>query len=50
MAWVRASMPVEAVRPLGMEAIMSGSTMATMGMSCTSTHTNLRLRSTSVMT
>ena len=33
MAWVRASIPVEAVSPLGMEDIISGSTMATMGMS-----------------
>ena len=38
-------MPVEAVRPLGMEAIISGSTTATMGMSCGSTQTNLRLLS-----
>ena len=50
MAWVNASMPVAAVRPLGIVAIMSGSITATSGMSCTSTQTNLRLRSTSVMT
>ena len=37
-----ASMPVEAVRPAGMEAIMSGSTTATSGASLVSTHTNLR--------
>ena len=50
MAWVSASMPVAAVRPLGMEDIMSGSTTATSGMSCTSTQTNLRFFSTSVIT
>ena len=43
-------MPVNAVRPLGIVAIMSGSTNATTGMSCGSTQTNLRFFSTSVMT
>ena len=43
-------MPVAAVRPAGMLAIMSGSTTATSGMSLTSTHTNLRTFSGSVMT
>ena len=43
-------MPVEAVRPLGMVLIMSGSITATAGMSLTSTQTNLRFFSTSVMT
>ena len=33
MAWVSASIPVEAVRPAGIELIISGSTMATIGMS-----------------
>ena len=50
MAWVSASMPVAAVRPLGMVDIMSGSTTATSGMSLVSTQTNLRFFSTSVMT
>ena len=43
-------MPVAAVSPLGMEAIMSGSTTATSGMSLVSTQTNLRFFSTSVIT
>ena len=43
-------MPVNAVRPFGMVAIISGSTNATTGMSCGSTHTNLRFFSTSVIT
>ena len=50
VAWVRASIPVAAVRPLGMEAIISGSTTAISGMSLVSTQTNLRFFSTSVMT
>ena len=50
MAWVKASIPVAAVRPLGMERIMSGSTTATSGMSLVSTQTNLRCFSTSVIT
>ena len=50
MAWVRASMPVAAVRPLGMVDIMSGSMTAICGMSCGSTQTNLRFFSGSVMT
>ena len=47
---VRASIPVEAVSPFGIEAIISGSTTATSGISLWSTHTNLRLFSTSVIT
>ena len=43
-------MPVAAVRPAGMEAIMSGSTTATSGMSLVSTQTNLRTFSGSVIT
>ena len=43
-------MPVAAVRPFGIEAIMSGSTTAISGMSFVSTQTNLRFFSTSVMT
>ena len=50
MAWVSASMPVEAVSPFGMLDIMSGSTKATTGMSCASTQTNFLFFSTSVMT
>ena len=50
MAWVSASIPVAAVRPLGMEDIISGSTTAISGMSLVSTQTNLRFFSTSVMT
>ena len=50
IACVSASMPVAAVSPLGIEAIMSGSTMATTGMSCGSTQTNLRRFSSSVIT
>ena len=41
---------VKAVRPFGIELIMSGSTNATTGMSWGSTQTNLRFFSTSVMT
>ena len=50
MAWVRASMPVAAHRPLGMDMTMSGSMMETTGMSWGSTQTNLRCFSTSVIT
>ena len=50
MAWVRASIPVEAVSPLGMEDIISGSMTATTGISWVSTQTNLRFFSTSVIT
>ena len=44
------SMPVDAVSPLGMEAIIAGSTTATSGMSFGSTQTNFRFFSTSVIT
>ena len=50
IACVRASMPVAAVSPLGMEDMISGSTTATTGMSWGSTHTNFRFLSTSVIT
>ena len=50
LAGLGLGMPVEAVRPAGMEAIMSGSTTATSGASLVSTHTNLRTFSGSVMT
>ena len=50
IACVRASIPVEAVSPFGMEDIISGSITAMIGISCGSTQTNLRLRSTSVIT
>ena len=50
IACVSASMPVNAVSPFGIVAIISGSTNATTGMSCGSTQTNLRRFSTSVMT
>ena len=46
----QASIPVEAVSPFGMEDIISGSTIAMIGMSCGSTHTNLRFLSISVIT
>ena len=49
MAWVKASMPVAAVSPLGILDIISGSITAITGMSCTSTHTNFLFFSTSVM-
>ena len=50
IACVKASIPVEAESPLGIEAIMSGSTTAISGISLGSTHTNLRFFSTSVIT
>ena len=50
IACVRASIPVEAVNPFGIEAIISGSTTAMIGISCGSTQTNLRFFCTSVMT
>ena len=50
IACVRASIPVAAVSPLGILDIMSGSTTATTGMSCGSTHTILRFLLVSVIT
>ena len=50
IACVNASIPVAAVNPFGIEDIISGSITAITGMSCGSTHTNLRFFSTSVIT
>ena len=50
IACVRASIPVEAASPCGIEDIISGSTTAITGISCVSTQTNLRFFSTSVIT
>jgi len=50
IACVRASIPVEAVSPFGIEDIISGSTTAITGMSCGSTQTNFLFLSTSVIT
>lgn len=50
IACVRASIPVEAVSPFGMEDIISGSTIAMTGISCGSTQTNFLFLSTSVIT
>ena len=50
IACVRASIPVAAVSPFGIDDIMSGSTIATTGISCTSTQTIFLLFSVSVIT
>ena len=50
IACVKASIPVAAVKPAGIEDIISESTIAMTGISCVSTHTNLRFFSTSVIT
>ena len=50
IACVSASIPVDAVSPFGIDDIMSGSTIAMIGISCGSTHTNFLFLSTSVMT
>ena len=50
IAWVKASIPVAAVKPFGIVPIISGSTTAIIGISCGSTHTNFLWRSSSVIT
>ena len=50
IAWVKASMPVAAVSPFGIEAIISESTNATTGISFGSTHTIFRFFAASVIT
>ena len=50
IACVRASIPVDAVRPYGILLIISGSTIATTGISLGSTQTNLRCFSSSLIT
>ena len=50
IAWVNASIPVAAVKPFGILSIISGSTIATTGISLVSTHTNFLFFSASVIT
>ena len=49
MAWVRASMPVAAVREAGMFIMRTGSSMATLGVQRQSTMAIFTLREVSVM-